>query len=57
MSKELFVPIDALIFPKDATAQPSARDARVRQALSLLANLSDRDLEIAVRQLQAFAGD
>lgn len=56
LSKELFVPADALIFPQDAGDQSSGRDTKVRQALALLKNLSDRDLEVAVRQLQAFEG-
>ncbi|MDX1245404.1 helix-turn-helix domain-containing protein [Sinorhizobium medicae] len=55
LSKELIVPVDALIFPKDAAEKASARDAKVHQALSTLSKLSDRDLEIAVRQLQAFS--
>lgn len=57
LSKELSVPIDSLIFPDAAPEQPSVRSTRVRQGLSILTKLSDRDLDIAVRQLRAFSGD
>ncbi|WP_165447589.1 helix-turn-helix domain-containing protein [Rhizobium leguminosarum] len=57
LSKELSVSIDNLIFPDTAPEQLSARGMRVRQGLSILTKLSDRDLEVAVRQLRAFSGD
>jgi transcriptional regulator with XRE-family HTH domain len=57
LSKELSVSIDNLIFPDAAPEQLSTRGMRVRQGLSILTKLSDRDLEVAVRQLRAFSGD
>lgn len=55
LSKELLVPADALIFPLGEDQHVSVRDMRVRDALIILSKLSDRDLDVAVRQLKAFS--
>lgn len=57
ISRSLMVSVDALVFSGGDKKESSSREISLRLAGLKLSRLDDRDLKIALRQIQAFEED